>query len=123
MDTRSKILSVPAPDAGIRAVVVGYFDPVTSANALRLKQLAEQYGNLLVIVTDPEDPILPLRARLELVAALRPVTEVVGVAPDELEDALESLEGVEVIREEAEDTRRTQDFIRHLQERQAAANA
>ena len=78
MDTREKILT---PDAAaslrVPVLVIGYFDPVTAGHAERLAALG---SGLTVAILDPPDPLLPARARAELVAALRCVDHVfVGV--------------------------------------------
>nr|WP_321477782.1 hypothetical protein [uncultured Paludibaculum sp.] len=65
---------------GIR-IVSGYFDPLLAAHAEWLAD-ARGTGKLAVIVKDPAMPILPSRARAELVAALRVVDYVVLDGPD-----------------------------------------
>ena len=49
-------------------VIRGYFDPLLASHALRLASCARP---LVVIVAEPERPLLPLPARQLLVAALR----------------------------------------------------
>ena len=75
MDTREKILS-PAQTAALApaVLVLGYFDPLTADHAERLAALGH---NLTVAVLDPPEPLLPARARAELVAALRCVDHVI----------------------------------------------
>ena len=73
MDTRSKILP-SAAGLSVGTLVIGYFDPVTADHASRLAELGE---GLTVAIADPPDPLLPARARAELVAALRCVKHVV----------------------------------------------
>lgn len=53
--------------------MLGYFDPLTAEIAARLATLGSQ---LTVAILDPPDPLLPARARAELVAALRCVQQV-----------------------------------------------
>lgn len=112
MDTRTKI--VPAAEAARLAaagvtVVSGYFDPLLAAHAERLQQLKRP---LLVAIAEPVDPILPARARAELVAGLAVVDYVA-----------ESLDGLAPqTRLEAEDERRLQDLIAHVHARQGAAS-
>lgn len=79
MDTRRKIVREagrwqPPEDA---VLVSGPFDPLLPSHARQLAQLKGQAGALVVYVTDPPQPILPLQARAELVAALRCVDAVV----------------------------------------------
>ncbi len=97
-------------------VVTGYFDPLLADHARRLQRLRGPEDTLLVVVRDPERPLLPARARAELVAALRAVDFVVPAA-GELSELLSSLQPDEVIHEEAADEARRQELIRHVQER------
>lgn len=114
MDTRTKI--VPAEEAARLAangvlVVSGYFDPLLSAHAERLRALKSEGESLLVAVADPPEPILPTRARAELLAGLAVVDYVV-----------ESVEGLTPqVRLEQEDERRLADLIVHVRGRQRAA--
>ena len=80
MDTRTKIVGSEeaARLAAEGAVVVkGYFDPLVAASASRLRELKGTGRKLIVMIADPPDPILPTRARAELVAALAAVDYVV----------------------------------------------
>src|SRR5664280_116114 len=93
MDTRSKIVN---PEAAPRActVVTGAFDVVLAADARELAEIRARHGGqpLLVVVLPLAGPLLPERARAELVAALRMVDYVVtanDAAPDALLAALE----------------------------------
>ena len=57
--------------------VSGYFDPLLAEHVRRLRDCA-QPGQLLVVeIANPEAPLLPQRARAELVAALSMVDYVV----------------------------------------------
>jgi bifunctional ADP-heptose synthase (sugar kinase/adenylyltransferase) len=67
---------------GVR-VVSGYFDPLLAGHAARLDRAREGSGALAVVVLDPPEPILPARARAELVAALEAVSLVLVPAPGE----------------------------------------
>ena len=94
MDTRTKIIdrsSIPAQGARL---VSGYFDPLTAAALASLERLrAETPGPLVAVITDPENPVLPARARAELVAALALIDYVVigGPADHHLESEHDSL--------------------------------
>jgi bifunctional ADP-heptose synthase (sugar kinase/adenylyltransferase) len=85
MDTRRKIVrdraGWSAPEGAL--AVAGPFDPLLAAHAEQLGRLKPEGRALVVFVTGPEDPILPLEARAELVAALGCVDAVVadGGAP------------------------------------------
>lgn len=95
-------------------MVVGYFDPVTSANTRRLNALASGPRSLAVVILDPPNPLLTREARAELVAALTVVDQVTwGEVPG----------GVEAVREEADDLQRRRDLIRLVHAKQAAARA
>jgi len=92
MDTRAKIISVEeARDiAGEKEVhwITGHFDPLLAEHAAILHANAEAGRLMIVEVTNPAQPLLPLRARAELVAALAQVDYVVmsdqrADAPDE----------------------------------------
>lgn len=118
MDSREKI--VPAEEVierareartrGARVTLVrGYFDPLLAEHARRLSELAEG-GWLAVAVADPPAPILPARARAELVAALRVVDCVV------LGDA-DAIGADAVIDERAEDARRREVFVERVKAR------
>ena len=114
MDTRTKI--VPAEEASRLAlsgvtVVSGYFDPLLAAHAERLGQLKREGTPLLVAIAEPSHPILPARARAELVAGLAAVDYVAeslhGLTPEtHLED---------------EDERRLEDLIAHVHARSLRA--
>jgi glycerol-3-phosphate cytidylyltransferase-like family protein len=98
LDTREKILTSGA------TVVTGYFDPLTAAHTRRLSELKEIGKPLVVVVTSPPSPILPVRARAELVAALGAVDHVI-IADD-------------VAHEEEADLARTAALIAHVRTRQ-----
>jgi hypothetical protein len=111
MDTRSKIAgpgTVAAVKPGLR-VVSGYFDPLLRAHVDELEQLSAG-GGLAVVIVEPEEPLLPARARAELVAALGCVEAVYldGAGAPEADARLE--EGHDRVRA---------DFIRHVRERQS----
>ena len=81
MDTRTKIL----PYQEVRELlqdkpaqwVSGYFDPLLAEHVGRLRELAKPGQLLVVEVANPDAPLLPQRARAELVAALAMVDYVV----------------------------------------------
>lgn len=78
MDTRHKIIGREALPPGGYLYVSGYFDPLLATHARRLNELREGHpGGLVVVVRDPAMPILPARARAELVAALKCVDHVI----------------------------------------------
>ncbi len=118
MDTRTKIVSA-AEAARIAAegasAVSGYFDPLLAGHAERLRELKRPGAPLLVLIADPEDPILPARARAELVAGLAVVDYVT------VDYAAESGAIVPHVRLEDEDLQRREELIAHVHARQGAA--
>jgi bifunctional ADP-heptose synthase (sugar kinase/adenylyltransferase) len=115
VDTRTKI--VPLAEAQRIAargaiVVSGYFDPLLASHAERLQSLKREGTPLLVLIADPRNPILPARARAELVAGLAVVDHVV-----------ESGEGVTAhIRLEQEHGQRLDELIERVHARQRVAS-
>jgi len=118
MDTRTKIVSTEEAKliaASGAIVVTGYFDPLLAAHAERLAELKREGLPLMVAIADPENPILPARARAELVAGLAVVDYVV-----------ESVDGLVPgftpnFRLEQEDRARLEELIEHVHARQQAA--
>ena len=111
VDTRTKI--VPSSEAALIAgagatVVRGYFDPLLVQHGDRLEQL-KRYGTpLLVLISTPDRPILPARARAELVAGLKVVDYVVeGGCEIQAQHSLEE-----------EDQQRLRELITHVHARQ-----
>ena len=113
MDTRKKIVGFEealaiAQERPVRWVT-GYFDPLLVDHARRVREFIDDGRLLIAVVTNPENPLLPQRARAELVAALTGVDYVVmkdGNSPSE----------------EPEDAQITRDFIHYVLERQAAGD-
>lgn len=77
LDTRQKIVDRSLVPPGDYLYVSGWFDPLIAAHAARLAELRLRHTGLVVVITDPPHPILPARARAELVAALAAVDFVV----------------------------------------------
>jgi bifunctional ADP-heptose synthase (sugar kinase/adenylyltransferase) len=130
LDTRKKILTAAQAVEAVRRLraegrsvrfATGWFDPLMAAHARRLEQLRDGAARVMVIVTDPVQPILPARARAELVAALSVVDFVVLSEEGRLEDLLIRLEASEVLRGEAADEALTRQLIHHVQTRQRTA--
>jgi hypothetical protein len=97
--------------------VTGYFDPMLAAHAARLKEIASNGGPVVVVIRDPEQPLLPAEARAYLVAGLAGVDHVM-IAPAGA--ALELPDTVRVFREEDSDSDRRRELIRYVHTRQAA---
>jgi bifunctional ADP-heptose synthase (sugar kinase/adenylyltransferase) len=119
VDTRTKIVSA-AEAVRIAAsgaiVVTGYFDPLLAAHAERLAGLKREGLALMAAIADPENPILPTRARAELVAGLAVVDYVVESA-DGLAPGLTAN-----FRLEQEDEARLEDLIERVHARQAGTS-
>jgi hypothetical protein len=121
VDTRTKI--IPYEDCLIQmrsapagTVVTGYFDPLLAAHALRLRECAGHGRPLVVLIADPPEPLLPARARAELVAALE-VVDLVAVFKGA---GLAAPAGWRVYREEPEDLERRNALVRRVLDRQPA---
>jgi bifunctional ADP-heptose synthase (sugar kinase/adenylyltransferase) len=81
VDTRTKIIAFEQAVDLARSKrvrwVTGAFDPLLIEHARQLRQFAEPDHSLVVIVTNPANPLLSQRARAELVAGLSIVDHVV----------------------------------------------
>lgn len=126
MDTRTKVIGAAAALEAARRVrasgkrvklVKGCFDPLLAAQARRLRELADPASALFVAICEPAHPILPARARAELVAALAMVDYVILAEAPASDGFPDGLEPDETEREEAADERLTENLIRHVQSR------
>jgi bifunctional ADP-heptose synthase (sugar kinase/adenylyltransferase) len=110
LDTRSKI--IPLEQARARELakpacwVAGHFDPLLAEHVRKLREHIVPDRLLIVEVTNPARPLLPQRARAELVAALAMVDYVV------LGNGKGDLPGI--------DASVTQQFIENVQKRHRA---
>lgn len=78
MDTRTKISRTCFSLSGQNIqIVTGDFDPLLPEHARRLQKLAQPNQLLIVVITNPPNPLLPQAARAELVAALSSVDHVI----------------------------------------------
>ncbi len=122
MDTRSKILSLPAAESlsAPLIVVTGYFDVLRARHVIELQQLRERApdAKLLVALAIAPGELIDGRSRAELVAALRMVDYVVTAKHDELDGFIQRLRPVEVTRLEAADLGRRKQLIEDVQRRQ-----
>ncbi len=97
--------------------VTGHFDPLLAEHARLLRDFARPGSTLVAVVTASREPLLGLRARAELVAALS-VVDYVFTAEDGRPDAiLAELAPEAVLRWEEDDQRRTAELIAHVQSR------
>jgi len=121
MDTRSKILSGAAALASDKPItlVTGYFDVLRAGHIQALEAVCRPGHVLLVVIRPHPNAILPLRARAELVAALRMVDYVVTADDRELETLVSSLEPAQIVRLEDADRVRASELKQHVQRRQS----
>jgi len=81
LDTRSKIIPLHEIQERLQdhaaRWISGHFDPLLAEHVGRLRKAREPGSLLVVEVTNPTRPLLPQRARAELVAALSIVDYVV----------------------------------------------
>lgn len=126
MDTREKILPLNQLDAlfesGEWVIVVGQFDPLTAAQAKRLRVLHTPGSKLLAIVLESRDALLPGSARATLIAALRDVDAVTVAEPEQWRAAVPGEARVRVVEDREADEERSAGFIRYIVDRQAAAS-
>ena len=93
MDTRTKIIPLEKArqlSGPLTLWLTGHFDPLLAEHARDLRHRAAPGQTLVVEITNPENPLLPQRARAELVAALAVVDYVVlgnGARSDDSDDA------------------------------------
>jgi len=119
MDTRHKILTLeearllPPPAVAF----VTHLEVLRAAHVQKLQGLADANpGTLLVVLTDPASPLVPLQARAELAAALRVVDYVVP-SPEGAEPVLSAVHAALVVHDEEEDIERTRLLIEHVRRR------
>lgn len=122
MDTRSKILTraEAARLPGPVALVTGYFDVLRAENVRELQRVRDHTPGrslIVAVVTHPGE-VLAAEARAELVAALRMVDYVVTADHATVDDFIERVRPVAVVRLEAADRDRTRRLIEHAQRTQ-----
>jgi bifunctional ADP-heptose synthase (sugar kinase/adenylyltransferase) len=128
VDTRAKLLSADAAIAlacnlkrqGRKLLVVtGSFDVLLAIHALDLQNVRDGTGAaaLMVVLTPPSVPLLPDRARAELVAALHMVDYVVTAGDGSLEEFLSRLPADEVVTRQAADEEQTRLLMAHVHSR------
>ena len=122
VDTRAKIITVE--EAGRIAassaprVATGCFNPLRTEHARKLAKAASGNGRpLLVIVRQPDSPLLDLRARAELVAALSVVDYVVPIETAQAPEWLDRVPRSERLELETVDESLTRDLIERVRGR------
>ncbi len=122
MDTKEKIIGyehlADILKTGEWLAVAGYFDPLTAAQAIRLRDL-KNGRRLLAVVLDREDAFIPLNGRAALIAALRPV-DLVVIAPTDWEADLAANPRVQVVADVNNDAKRSRGFAEFVLERHKA---
>lgn len=115
LDTRKKIVEPGAIPRDGRAVelIIGYFDPVWACTVERLRSLCRTDAITVAAVGHPPDPLLPWRARAELVAALACVDYVVDAA------RAGELTGANVADERESDAERSRQLATRILKRQS----
>lgn len=126
MDTRTKIIT---PEAALElargarpvALITGYFDVLLAAHVRALAGVRERLPEaiLLVAVASPEQPLLEVRARAEMVAALGVVDYVVSLDEGQIDRLLAQLPAACVVRLEAAHQQSMRELIEHVQRRQS----
>ncbi|MBV8820267.1 MAG: hypothetical protein JO022_18040 [Acidobacteriaceae bacterium] len=104
LDTRSKIITEQKAAALVQnrpvKLVSGHFDPLLPQHVRELRRAAAADELLIVTVTNPPDPLLPPRARAELVAALAAVDYVImSDAPSVQEDSAFTVKFIDLVME------------------------
>lgn len=126
MDTRVKILDCRNAAALVDQlrgqqtpvrIVTGYFDVLVADHIRRLREIAVDGARLFVVVLDPPAPLLPARARAEMVAALAMVDYVVPAGGQAAGELLSRFAAGEIVREESADLLRADRLSRHVQSR------
>lgn len=122
MDTRRKILEPgeTPPTGQPVTLATGYFDVLRAAQLADLEALRKPGYTLLVAVRPQPNAILPLRARAEMVAALRMVDYVVTSCDDELDALVTALKPAHMVRLEAGEQARASQLKQHVQRRQSS---
>jgi len=97
--------------------VAGHFDPLLIEHARMLSEFARPEALLVVVVAPSENPLLTVRARAELVAALAVVDYVFAAGDGDVEAILADLAPEAILRCEDGDKRRTAELIAHVHSR------
>jgi bifunctional ADP-heptose synthase (sugar kinase/adenylyltransferase) len=96
--------------------VIGRFDVLRASTVARLAALAQPETRLFAIVVDDPSAVLGLRARAELVAALRVIDYVIPLETDPAE-LVAALAPSELFDESSAHLQATHQLIDHVRER------
>jgi bifunctional ADP-heptose synthase (sugar kinase/adenylyltransferase) len=126
VDTRTKIVTLEEACALARgprtaALATGYFDVLLAAHVRDLDQVRHGLPDavLLVALHTPEQPLLDVRARAEMVAALATVDYVVSLEDRQMESLLAAFPAEHIVRLEAAHEQRMRELIQHVHRRQS----
>jgi len=128
VDTRNKIIAPEEACALARgprnaALATGYFDVLLAAHVRELDQVRHSLPDagavLLVALRTPEQPLLDVRARAEMVAALAMVDYVVSLEDRQMESLLAAFPAERIVRLEAAHEQRMRELIQHVHRRQS----
>jgi hypothetical protein len=126
VDTRTKIVPVEAACELAGAVpppvlVTGYFDVLLSADIHDLRGVRDRFPDapLVVALSTPPDPLMPLGASAEMVAALAMVDYVVSPGNKRLDSLLRAFPAGRTVRLEALQRLRMRELTEHVRRRQS----
>jgi len=123
MEQAREVAARPRVRPGRRVAVTGFFDVLLAEHARELARVSQvtEKESLWVVLVSPLTPVLPARARAELLAALGMVDYVViAEGCEDLENLLRSLRPDHIVRAEADHERRRRQLIEHAQRRQSS---
>ena len=111
-------MDAPACRGGGRlTAVTGYFDPLLAWHARELERIRERAEAIAVILLPLTGELLPLRARAEVVAALRVVDYVLIAENGDLDEVFAELKPLEIVRLEDDDFRRRGELMDNVRQR------
>ena len=127
MDTREKIVrpeSLPALlEKETWVIVVGFFDPLTVAQAKRISAVAAAGSKTLALVLSGPDMLLPAEARAMLVAGLRDVDAVAISDDSDWRRFIPEAAHVSILEDQTAEQARSAEFVAFVIERQRSAEA
>ena len=126
MDTRTKIIKLEEACALARGsqnavLATGYFDVLLAAHAREFYRVREGLPDAVIFVAlgTPEQPLLDVRARAEMVAALAMVDYVVSLEDRQMDSLLAAFRAERIVRLEAAHEQRMRELIQHVHRRQS----
>jgi bifunctional ADP-heptose synthase (sugar kinase/adenylyltransferase) len=126
VDTRTKIIKLEeacalARDSQNAVLATGYFDVLLAAHAREFYRVREGLPDAVIFVAlgTPEQPLLDVRARAEMVAALAMVDYVVSLEDRQMDSLLAAFRAEHIVRLEAAHEQRMRELIQHVHRRQS----